>query len=145
MPVKETALSLDEGFKVGMYVEAVYDNPTGSGRIRFNLMQDDQTIPLHFNPRFDQNVLVINTKKDGTWLKPEDRPGGYDFSFGAKMAVKIQGDQNCFTIYINGKNFYQYNYKGGVSCASIKKVQFDWIMGEESAASQLQSLQIGYN
>ena len=143
---KSAGISLDEGFAVGMYVEAVYDNPTGSGRITFDLRQDDDNIPLHFNPRFDENVLVLNTQKNGTWLKPEDRSAdGYDFSYGTKMAVKIQGDQTCFTIYINGRQFHQFDYKQGLSCTDVKKVQFNWMMGNASVASRLQSLQIGYN
>ena len=141
---KDAGISLDQGFSVGMYVEAVYVNPTGSGRIVFNLMKDDNNIPLQFNPRFDTNVLALNTKVNGTWMTPEDRPDGYDFTYGTNMAVKIQGDPTCFTIYINGQQMHQFNYRGGLSCTDIKEIQFDWIMGDENVASQLQSLQIGY-
>lgn len=139
---KDAEISIDLGFKVGMYIEAHYENPTGSGRILFNLMQDSNNIALHFNPRFDTNVLVLNSMKDGNW-QTEERPPGYNLDHGAKMTVKIQGDDHCFTIYINGKTFYQFKYREGLSCTTVKKVQFKFD-GNEAVASKLQSMQIGF-
>ena len=140
---KQAEISLGKGFEFGMYVEAVYNNPTGSGRIEFNLMQDDDNILLHFNPRFDAQRLILNSKRNGKW-EEEEMPKGYDFSLGAKTIVKIQAYNKAFTIYIDGKQFYLFNYRPGMSFTDIKKVQFDFARGAERVASKLQSLQIGY-
>lgn len=45
------------------------------GRILFNLMQDPENIPLHFNPRFDWKTLVLNLLEGGSWGK-EEKPNG---------------------------------------------------------------------
>ena len=146
---QNAGIGLYQGFAVGMYVEAVYDNPTGPGRIRFNLMKDDDNIPLQFEACFDTNELAINTKADAHWLlrlEAINRPDGYDFSYGTRMAVKIQGLTRGFAIFINGKLFHQFipNTPLALPCTVVSRIEFDWIMGERRVASKLHSLQIGY-
>ena len=130
-----------EGLQVGTLIEADYYNPTGSGRIMFNFRQDSDDIVLHFNPRFDSNVLVLNTKTGGNWGK-EERPNGYDFSYGIRVKVKIYADNDNFKIFINDKFFYQYKYRGMTS-TQVKKVEFSW-SGDDATAAQLISLRTGY-
>ena len=130
-----------DGMKVGTLVEADYYNPTGSGRIIFNLSQDSNNIVLHFNPRFDEKVLVLDTKTGGNYGK-EEKPDGYDFTHGIRMRVKIYADTENFKIFINDKFFYQYKYRGMTS-AQVKTVEFVW-QGDDAVAAQLVSLRTGY-
>ena len=132
-----------EGLQVGIFVEADYYNPTGLGRVYFNLLQDSKNVALHFNPRFDMmpNVLVLNTMQGGSW-GPEERPGGYDFSHGIRVKVRIYADQRNFKIFINDKFFYQYKYRG-ITCSQVKKIQFS-CKGDNATAAQLISLRAGY-
>ena len=126
-----------EGLQVGTLIEADYYNPTGSGRIYFNLRQDSNDIAFYFNPRFDTNALVLNTITGGSWGK-EERPGGYDFSHGIRVKVKIYAGNDSFKIFINDKFFYQYKYRG-MTGAQVKKVEFLW-SGDDATAAQLISL-----
>ena len=132
-----------EGLQVGMVVEADYYNPTGSGQIAFNLVQDSNNIAFHFNPRFGttQNVFVFNTLTGGTW-GTEERPDGYDFGYGIRKKVRIYADSDNFKIFINDKFFHQYKYRG-ITGSQVKKIQFVSI-GNDATAAQLISLRIGY-
>ena len=133
-----------EGLQVGMHIEADYYNPTGSGRIDFNFVQDSNNIAFHFNPRFgtEKNVFILNTMTGDSW-GTEERPSGYDFSYGIRMKVRIFVDQGYFKIFINDKFFYQYKYRG-IKASQIKKIQFG-SSGNDATTAQLVSLRIGYN
>ena len=77
----------------------------------------------------------------GNW-GPEEKPGGYDFSHGIRMKVKIYADNDNFKIFINDKFFYQYKYRG-LTGAQVKTVEFLW-QGDSATAAQLVSLRTGY-
>ena len=132
-----------EGLKVGMVVEADYYNPTGSGRIDFNFVQDSNNIVFHFNPRFSttQNAFVLNTLIAGTW-GTEETPHGYDFGYGIRIKLRIYADNDNFKIFINDKFFYQYKYRG-ITGSQVKKIQFG-SSGNDATVAQLISLRIGY-
>ena len=137
-------IGIDQGLQVGMYIEADYYNPTGSGRIRIDLQRNSNDIAFHFNPRFDPNpnFLYLNTLEGGTWGK-EQTPSGYDFSYGIRMKVRIYAGKDNFKIFINDKFIYQFKYRG-IPCTEVREVQFLWIGDDTSIAAQLVSLQVGY-
>ena len=134
-------LDIDSGFKVGMFIEAEYLNPTVSGRIWFNLTQDSKNIPLHFNPRFDWKTLILNTMEEGSWGK-EEKPSGYDFTPEIKTKVTIYANKDNFNILINDKYFYEYKYRT-LNATTVKKFQFVW-EGDSAASFKLLHLRIGY-
>ena len=135
-------IGLDLGFKVGMTIEAEYYNPTGLGQIYINLIKDENiNVPLHFNSRWGEHALVLNSLENNTW-GPEERPRGYVFTFGMKMLVRIIAGIDHFKIYINDKFFYQYKYRQQ-NYADVKKANFSW-SGSDRSAAQLISLRIYY-
>ena len=136
-------IGIDQGLQVGTFIEADYYNPTGSGRIRLDFMQDTNNIAFHFNPRFDvnPNMFYLNTNEGGTW-GTEETPSGYDFSYGIRMKVRVYADTDKFKIFINDKFVYQYKYRG-LTSTQVKEVQFSWV-GDDAVAAQLVSFLIGY-
>ena len=132
-----------EGLEVGMHIEVDYYNPTGSGRVDINFLKDSDNIAFHFNPRFatENNVFILNTMTENSW-GTEEKPGGYDFSHGIRMKVRIYVDKGYFKIFINDKFFYQYKYRG-ITASQVKKIQFG-SSGSDATAAQLISLRIGY-
>ena len=54
-------------FDVGMSIEAEYENSRdNTGRLHLNLRKDEDNYVLHFNPRFQEKILVLNSKEGGT-------------------------------------------------------------------------------
>ena len=74
-------IKVDE-FTVGTTVFLRYKAGRGS-RVRMDFCSDKQgEILLHFNPRYDQNCLVLNTRRaDGGWER-EERPPGFPIQTG---------------------------------------------------------------
>jgi len=129
-------------FDVGMSIEAEYENPRdNTGSLHLNLRKDEDNYVLHFNPRWGQNKLVINSKEDGTFGNQESA-GGYDFAPGAKVTVKFFAESEFLKIHVNGKQIHQFNYRG-LKCDSISDISYKW-EGDPARAGPLIALRIGY-
>ena len=133
-------ITIDSGFKVGMFVEVEYFHPSSSGRILLNLMRDPENIPFHFSPHFDSKALILNTFEEGYW-KNEERPTGYDFAYEIKTKVAIYASNDHFSIIINDKFFYKFKYRK-LHGTTIRKIMFSW-EGDSATSARLLSLRIG--
>jgi len=124
-------------FKPGMAVKAVFITPS-NGRPTMNLMDDDGNIVLHFNLRWDDKALVLNTKKGG-WGS-EERPDGVRFRDGKKMKICAKAKDDCFKIEVDGDEIHEYKHR--MPCDCITKVTFQWDGSDEE--TKLKKLMICY-
>ncbi|VVC87415.1 unnamed protein product [Leptidea sinapis] len=66
-------------------------------------------VPFHFNMRFDENVVVCNTKKSGQWGVEERY--SLPLAPGQEFSVKIICDNISFTIIVNDNNFCSFKHR----------------------------------
>uniref|UniRef100_A0A4W5KJ78 Galectin n=1 Tax=Hucho hucho TaxID=62062 RepID=A0A4W5KJ78_9TELE len=74
--------------------------------LRFN-----SGVALHFNPRFNENIVVRNSLLKEQW-GPEERTGGMPFYRGHSecVLVTIMCDTNCYRVMVNGVQMFSYNH-----------------------------------
>jgi len=90
-----------------------------AGRFAINLRTDSDTA-FHFNPRFgDDNTLVMNTKKDGSW-GPEER-SCCSLERGAAFDLTILFESEKFMVGLNGNHYCHFDYR--LKRKDIKKVE----------------------
>ena len=114
---------------IGQSVEVVYQN--GGGVLAVDLVTDEENIALHFNPRYNLNVLVLNTLLNGTW-QDEIRPQGFPFppnGVSTRFSVRITAQPSSFTISVNGIQFAVYPYRGLLTNEKVSTIR--WRMGDE--------------
>lgn len=116
-------------FEAGMAIEVRYVTPN-NGRPTMDLRDGSNNIVLHVNPRWDQNAFVLNTLQNGQW-GTEERPGGFDFSSGVPITIRIEAANSGYVILVNGNVVHHYNHR--LSVSSIRKIHFHW-GGAESQA-----------
>ena len=80
-----------------------------SGRFSIDVLNRGG-IALHFNPRFDEKVVVRNSHIDGEW-GVEERDGSFPFQQGEEFAVAIICTQDTFEITVDGKYFISYRQR----------------------------------
>ncbi|XP_055798782.1 galectin-9-like isoform X2 [Salvelinus fontinalis] len=73
--------------------------------LRFN-----SGVALHFNPRFNENIVVRNSLLKGQW-GPEERNGGMPFYRGQPFTVTIMCDTKCYKVMVNGVQMFSYNHR----------------------------------
>lgn len=71
---------------------------------------DEDDICLHINPRFDQGVIVRNTRINNSW-GPEESSGGIPLTQGGSFVLVVAVLIECFKLWINGKYFSKYNHR----------------------------------
>lgn len=82
-----------------------------SGRFAFNIYSDESDdIALHFNPRFEEDCVVRNTRLGGGW-GVEEREGEMPFKTGKKFLVTIVCQSNCFLVSVDNKHFCKYEHR----------------------------------
>ena len=130
-----------EDFCIGMSVQITYVTPD-SGRPTMNLEDRHGNVILHVNPRWEQRVLVLNTKGKGGWGH-EERPSGFDFSCGVPITIRCEAAGDHFNILVNGSVIHCYKHR--VPVDEVKKVTFNHANAENATKhAQLISLSIFY-
>ena len=129
-------------FDVDDSVEYVYRAPD-EGKCTMNLLTKEDDIAFHCDVRYDWkgdvNILVFNSRIDGTYGHPEVRPSGFDFTPGVDVTVKIVGAENGFVVFCNGSPIpTEYKYPSGLTQASVVKVEsfFDYYGTSTRQATQ---------
>lgn len=66
---------------------------------------DEADIALHFNPRFDEGVVVVNTRHRGEWQDRHSVPSHNPIHKGSDFQVAITIEEYRFSINVNGEHF----------------------------------------
>ncbi|XP_065136950.1 galectin-9C-like isoform X1 [Paramisgurnus dabryanus] len=83
-------------------------NPNAK-RVAFNLCHRTG-IALHYNPRFDENVVVRNSHKMEKW-DAEERFGGMPFQRGQPFQVTITCNPHHYNVFVNGQQAHTFNHR----------------------------------
>jgi len=79
--------------------------------INFNCDMDGDTIGVHFNPRQDEETVVMNSLVDGGWQEEERDQAWFPFFRGEFFDVHFVAWDGCFMIYVNEQFFTSYNFR----------------------------------
>ena len=127
-------------FEVGMAIEMMYITPD-NGRPTLDLKDDCGNIVLHFNPRWNEKALVLNTYNGG-WGR-EERPRGFDFSSGVPITIRLEAKPHHFVILVNGNVIHYYNHRMPV--ISVYSAQWHWSReGPSNKEAKLIKLSVCY-
>ncbi|XP_063821755.1 tectonin beta-propeller repeat-containing protein [Ostrinia nubilalis] len=66
-------------------------------------------IPFHFNVRFDESIVVCNSKIGGSWETEERHP--LPLAPGQEFSVKIVSESKGFKIVVNDKSFCFFEHR----------------------------------
>ena len=106
-------------YTVGNAIEVTFVTPD-YGRPTLDLLDDRGNTVLHFNPRWDEHALVLNTKC-GSWGQ-EERPQGFDFSSRVPISVRVEAAHDALVILVNGRIIHRYRHR--IDMGQIKKAHF---------------------
>ncbi|RXN16915.1 galectin-9-like isoform X3 [Labeo rohita] len=67
-------------------------------------------IAFHYNPRFDENVVVRNTYQDGKWGK-EELSEPMPFKGGELLMITIICGPHQYEVFVNGEKAHTYKHR----------------------------------
>ncbi|CAF0886370.1 unnamed protein product [Rotaria sordida] len=100
----------------------VSGTPTGS-RFEVNLKNYQDDIVLHFNPRFDDQALVLNSAQRGAWGQEERH--SLPMQRGIRFTLVIMVTNNGFNIAVNNSHFCEYHQRAPMHLAQLVEVKGD--------------------
>uniref|UniRef100_A0A336LTS2 Galectin n=1 Tax=Culicoides sonorensis TaxID=179676 RepID=A0A336LTS2_CULSO len=94
-----------------MIISAIpYGNPKGRFTIYF-FENETKKQALHFNARFDQQIVVRNSTNDKLSFREEETSGEFPFVFDQQFKLAIALSTTHFLIAIDGRRFCMYKYR----------------------------------
>ncbi|KAH7727208.1 LEC-6 protein [Aphelenchoides avenae] len=97
------------GFKCGDRIRVTLVPVHGCQR-RFNVdlrQSVTDTVIFHFNPRFDQKQVVMNSTRNGCWLD-EIRPHVFPFERGTVTTIDFIAESATIRVNLDGKYFASF-------------------------------------
>ncbi|KAL2095725.1 hypothetical protein ACEWY4_007873 [Coilia grayii] len=89
-------------------VEGVVNN--SAKRMNFDLCFRGSSIALHYNPRFDERVVVRNSHIHDKW-GTEERGSGMPFHLGHKFVLTMVCTPQGYNIMVNGNQVHTYKHR----------------------------------
>lgn len=109
-PALPYAGNLVNRFEVGSAIEVKGTINGDANKFCINLRTDNRDVALHFNPRFNDDVVVLNTKRDGSW-ESEERFPCCSLQRGQKFAIIILAEGDKFMVTVNGEHYCHFVYR----------------------------------
>lgn len=103
-------------------------------RFDFNLMvgsvisehlKNSGDIAFHFNPRFDQQLVVRNSRESNKWGPEEKEPNAIPFQMGKEFEVMILCEQLGYKVAVNGKHYIDFKHRIPISFVGILSIEGD--------------------
>ncbi|XP_077330618.1 galectin-1-like [Lithobates pipiens] len=94
-----TVVLYNFSLKPGHSVEVGGFIPEGCKRFSINLGKDEKNIVLHFNPRFDERKIILNSMVDDVYGE-ELKESVFPFQEGSDITVYFQFEQDMITIHL---------------------------------------------
>ncbi|XP_077330574.1 galectin-1-like [Lithobates pipiens] len=94
-----TVVLYNFSLKPGHSVEVGGFIPEGCKRFSINLGKDEKNIVLHFNPRFDERKIILNSMVDDVYGE-ELKESVFPFQEGSDITVYFQFEQDNITIHL---------------------------------------------
>ena len=82
-------------------------------------------IGLHFNPRFDSNIVVRNTRQKGVWGPEERKADEFPFAHGYPFELMFLIDQNDIKVAVNSNHFIAYKHRLPFTSMRVFNVEGD--------------------
>ncbi|VDK73141.1 unnamed protein product [Onchocerca ochengi] len=101
---------ISQGLGVGRTLMIFLCPEKKAKRFIINLLKRNGDIALHFNPRFDEKVVVRNALQAGNWGN-EEREGKIPFEKGVGSDLKIVNEEYGFQIYVNDVRFCSFAHR----------------------------------
>lgn len=95
-----------------------------SNRFNINLLKENGELVLHFNPRFDQNCVVRNSKTEDTWGN-EEREGKLPFKKEVGFDLAIVNEKYGFQIFVDGERYCAFAHRSDPNSITRLQVQGD--------------------
>uniref|UniRef100_A0A1L8DQD9 Galectin n=1 Tax=Nyssomyia neivai TaxID=330878 RepID=A0A1L8DQD9_9DIPT len=87
-----------------------YGNPRGLFIMRFTEGESKKQ-GLHFNPRFDPQIVVRNSTNDNLSFATEERDGDFPFVIDQQFKLAIAFTMDDFRFAVNGNYFGKFTYR----------------------------------
>ncbi|VBB33680.1 unnamed protein product [Acanthocheilonema viteae] len=109
-PVPYESGIVDGGLLPGksLYITGMPDKR--SKRFNINLLKQNGDIALHFNPRFDEKIVVRNALIGGVWGK-EEREGKLPFAKDKMFDLQLRNEGDAIQITVNGELFTRFVHR----------------------------------
>ncbi|VDN59490.1 unnamed protein product [Dracunculus medinensis] len=93
-------------------------------RFLINLLKKNGDIALHFNPRFDEKVVVRNALQSNEWGN-EEKEGKMPFEKGVGFDLSIKNEEYAFQIFVNDVRFASFAHRSDPHDISGLQIQGD--------------------
>ncbi|KAL1491140.1 hypothetical protein ABEB36_011782 [Hypothenemus hampei] len=100
-----TGCVADEADRLGINLEAPM-----TYKSKHKSFIEEESLCLHFNPRFSDGIIVRNSMNEGKWGQ-EERDGGNPIIKGQEFKLQIESTEDAFRITINEAKFCNFRHR----------------------------------
>ncbi|XP_023691736.1 galectin-3 [Paramormyrops kingsleyae] len=127
MPEVPFHLPLHAGLMPGVMITIVGEPMLNAKRFHVDFVKEAD-VAFHFNPRFNERIIVRNTNVGGEW-GPEEREGLFPFDEGRRFELKILVEEDMFKVAVDGSHLLEYEHRvGGLEEVTLLRIEGDVIL-----------------
>jgi hypothetical protein len=117
--------AVEGGFKPGkkLYVSGVPEEK-GVERFSINILDAQENVVFHFNPRFNEKAVVRNAKIGADW-GGEEREGKFPFDKKLAFDVIIVNESYSYQVFVNGKMFCTFAHRAAPEAGTSIQIEGD--------------------
>ena len=104
-------------------------------RLNLNLTSNEKsnaTRPLHISIRFDKQVIVFNSIRDGKW-DVEETLKTFPFRRDSEFELSVLVTKNIYELSVDGKFVYAYKQRQPHNFSSVKFINLQDTTNDDSA------------